>query len=398
MNLTLKALQEGKKKCDDMKGLEGLMTVAERAEIMESIENLSVSFSQCIGVIEKVSEVKDSLEKFGYTDEWYDSVFSVSGLENIVEFDIPKFTTYGTKQEACMEGFLDTIKDWIKKAWAILKDVLVKIYRFIVGVIRKLDLNTKQKSWKLDSLIKKVEDVSKTQDEKMQQVLNDLGLDLESFYDTEFIANQLDDIIGLMGIAKDATIGEEIGTYAKNQRDFMTADRVRKMFGDLLKGRLDSEGIKYADSNKDTFVVRVNPAVNHMVYFYGKQSGKQFPQTKLEINDVNKFFEVGNNCKNLFTRISSASQLFTDFFNDLQRTHDAQKSAVDVLANTPGADPIAYSECHAKMVTSSCLVDIATGTLNYLSEVLGLVNKNMDLCIAASDFVLELEKKNKSNP
>ena len=398
MNLTLKALQEGKKKCDDMKGLEGLMTVAERTEIMESIENLSASFSQCIGVIDKVSEVKDSLEKFGYTDEWYDSVFSVSGLENIVEFDIPKFTTYGTKQEACMEGFMDTIKDWLKKAWAILKDVLVKIYRFIVGVIRKLDLNTKQKVWKLDALSKKIETISKTPDEKMQQVLNDLGLDLESFYDIDFISKQIDDVVGLMGIAKDASISEEIGTYAKNQRDFMTADRVRKMFGDLFKGRLDAEGIKCSDSNKDTFVVKVNPAINHMVYFYGKQSGKQFPQTKLEINDVNRFFEVGNSVKTLMTRISSGVQLFTDFFNNLQRDHDNQKSAVDLLANTPGTDPIAYSECHAKMIASSCLIDIASGTLNYLSEVMVLVSKNMDLCIAASDFVLELEKKNKSNP
>lgn len=398
MNLTLKALQEGKKKCDDMKGLENLMTVAERTEIMESIENLSVSFSQCIGIIEKVSEVKDSLEKFGYTDEWYDSVFSVSGLENIVEFDIPKFTTYGTKQEACMEGFIDTIKDWLKKAWNILKDILVKIYRFIVSALKKLNLNTKQKIWMFDQASKKLDDISKSQDEKMKQALVDIGLDLESFYDIDFIDKQQDDLNTLLDILNDDTISEEVGTYVKNQNEFVTADRVRRMFGDLLKGRLDAEGIKYTDANKDTFTVKVNPAVNHMVYFYGKQIGKQFPQTKLDIDDINKLFSVGNSVKAMCARLDSGEVLFTNLFSKLQQQHDTQKSSVDMLANTPGSDPVAYSECHAKMIVSSCLVDIASGVINYFSEVISIGCKNMDLCIGAANFVNELAKKNKPNP
>lgn len=384
MNLTLEALKKGKQKCVDISGLEAAMSINERNEIHESIISLQSSFDQCIQVIGKIEEVRSSLEKFGYTDEWYDTVFATSGLENLVEFDIPKLTTYGVKGEACMEGFVDTVKTWILKAWNFIKAAIEKIYRFIVWLAKKVGLDTTRKCENLEQAMKDVEHVVTGMTE--DNLKDATGIDIETFYEIEPIETQLNNVAELLNAISDDKNKETVIAKVQASKEFTSAEAVRKIWIECVKGALDSKRINYlTDLEKTGFMLKFQSNSNKMFHFFGKATGKQFRQCKLAIDDMNEVQNTVAKVVEFGGRISALINLY-DSIGQAIRSEESELQKEIARLQSLGSGPTTtddggyYSLCHAKLIATSCQLEVIAAGMMYLSEVNnGPFNVNLEM-------------------
>ena len=399
MNLTLEALKKGKQKCVDISGLDAAMSINERNEIHESIISLQSSFDQCIQVIDKIEEVKASLEKFGYTDEWYDTVFATSGLENLVEFDIPKLTTYGVKGEACLEGFVDTIRTWIFKAWNFIKSAIEKIYRFIIWLAKKVGLDTTRKCENLQQAMKDVDHVVTGMAE--DQLKEATGIDIETFYDIDPLNIQLANVFELLQAISSDKNEEEVVAKVQENKLFTPAETVRTLWLDNVKAALDAANVDYTHNLEKTgYILKFQSNSNKMFYFFGKATGKQFKQTKLAIDDIDQVRETVAKVCDFGKKIGDLINLY-DSIGQIIKTKEADLQKEVQRLQTAGASPTAdtngyYSLCHARLIATSCQMEVIAAGMMYLSEVNnGPFNVNLEM---AKRMLAVIEEAAKQKP
>jgi len=227
------------------------------------------------------------------------------------------------------------------------------------------------------------------------------GVDVETFYDDVPIEKQIDGIYKLIDAVTDPSIKDEIVTYAEHQQDFMTADRVRVMFADLLKGRLDGMHINYSKAEECGFVLKLNPAINKMIYFFGKQTGKQFPQIKLAIDELSDLDATLQRINTLNADKDMLTNKCTHWQSRLQQTAATDKLAVDAANNaTTAAQKSFYnpSACHARLIVTTLMLDIVASGVSYLTEVDAVLNADITMCEKLVAVITAAMKQNATQP
>ena len=274
---------------------------------------------------------------------------------------------------------------------------------------KKLGLNTKHKSDVLNAAVNWIKKKEAAKTQALLDAIKEMQIDLESFFDNTVIERQLNNLSTLLDIVNDTSIKDEIITYAEELKDrdgnvvFMTADRIRVMYGDLLKAKLDNAQLNYSDPLETGFTLKVNPANNKMIFFFGKQLGKQFPQIKISIDELDSFYDIADRINKLVSGLfDNVNSKFTNCQTTLQTTADADKIEVDKAAanRTHITDPqFSYSACHARLMATNLMLDIVAGGVSYLTEAASALNKDMDMCLAVTKMLTDAaNQKSTSQP
>ncbi len=120
MHLTLNSLKSIKNECDRFDSLEGLESAELRNELSNYTALVRQSVDSALEHLETIEQMKASLLKCGYSDEWFDIVNEM-GFKTNITLDLQSFlSTKGDRMNACMEGFAESAIAWLKKIGQII--------------------------------------------------------------------------------------------------------------------------------------------------------------------------------------------------------------------------------------------------------------------------------------
>lgn len=130
MNLTVQALESMSGNCKKVID-SGILDCYE--DKLHEFKLLKDTADGCLHVINDLMTCKESLETVGYSQQWLDIINKDNKFLTVCNIEMPKF--FGgdeAKGKACMEGVMDTITVWLKKAWEIIK----KIFAFMIAAFK----------------------------------------------------------------------------------------------------------------------------------------------------------------------------------------------------------------------------------------------------------------------
>ena len=128
MNLTVKSLNKAKECCQEYLKLESVLEQENQLALISDLKTTLRNIDQTLSLTDQIMNFKASLESVGYSDEWFDTVSSNGRIGGVVDIEVPKFFDNPTNRgKACMEGMIESIKNFI-----------VRICDFIMNVIRKV--------------------------------------------------------------------------------------------------------------------------------------------------------------------------------------------------------------------------------------------------------------------
>ena len=85
-------------------------------------------------VIKDITTCMESLEANGYSDVWMDTVNADGNFMNFLNLTPADLIgSEAHKKDVCMQGLMDSLKEWAIKIW----DFIVKAYEVIMGIIKK---------------------------------------------------------------------------------------------------------------------------------------------------------------------------------------------------------------------------------------------------------------------
>lgn len=379
MNLTMSSLKAGKDKCQQLESLKDLMMQSDKVDLLEEIRSLESAFDQCISVLERVHDIRDSLESFGYSDQWFDTINAGGSLEGIVEFDMPKlFDNKANKTQACMEGLWDTIKEWLLKAYNFLKSVILKIRDFVHWLLEKLGLCTSRKIGALDSAVKQGYGM-------MQAYFQQCGIDLQNFYDPDELVRYemyLKAIVGTIFNRIRANISKE----DISDRNLLKHEDIRKDFYDRLTVACKENGIELNNIEKVGYTIEYTPGSSKFLRTLGfATTGKDFKQTTIAIETVDDFVAKAlEPLKKIDANFKESASLIKFVQNTIAADHASLGDSLNQMrANNMSEDIVVITQ--ANVINQACCLSVVTDALNFFAEIQKRVAHNVNLLEAIID-------------
>ena len=148
MHLTLNSLKNIKNECDRFDSLEGLESAELRNELSNYTALVRQSVDSALEHLETIEQMKASLLKCGYSDEWFDIVNEM-GFKTNVTLDLESFlSTKGDRMNACMEGFVESAIAWLKKIGQIIMSFINVVRQAIAKAAQWLNPRKYEKDHK----------------------------------------------------------------------------------------------------------------------------------------------------------------------------------------------------------------------------------------------------------
>jgi hypothetical protein len=129
MNLTLDAINTIKNGAAAMTREE---FVAKHTDMLDQLHAVETLADGAMSMLHDLSVAKEACERCGVSKEWLDEFNADNRLFTLCNIEMPKF--FGGEQdrkEVALEGIGETLWDWIKRAWEILRKIFAWIYRAI---------------------------------------------------------------------------------------------------------------------------------------------------------------------------------------------------------------------------------------------------------------------------
>ena len=286
MQLTLKSLQQIQDTSVEALGLLKCVEAEGNAELQMELQNLSVQASGAIQILESFTNVRDSLKVAGYSDQWYDITFGNSNLKDLCTIEMPKFLDNDVNRgKACMEGIMETLSDWVKKAGQVIVRIIKGLIQFveqIIAFIRKHFTNDKQVKnvWdqRIDWAVKKAAEMQ-------------LHIKLEDYYDFEKITQMVANVHVLLTIlcpisSKTHQFEPDSSMMSSLNKGSMSADDLKKDFFSKLKTAFAAKGINTDDMATVGYRLKFDPAANKYIEFLGGNGQGDFEKKAVDIEHI----------------------------------------------------------------------------------------------------------------
>ena len=115
-------------------GCQMLETIYEPICYSEAVAPAMNNVRMARSVIKDITTCIESLEANGYSDVWMDTVNADGNFMNFLNLTPADLIgSDAHKKDVCMQGLMDSLKDWAVKIW----EFIVKAYEVIMGLIKK---------------------------------------------------------------------------------------------------------------------------------------------------------------------------------------------------------------------------------------------------------------------
>lgn len=394
MNLSLKALQTVKDNSAEALQVMQCMESLDCSNIQMELADINAQATSAIRLIDRLQDAMESLKVAGYSDVWYDTVFS-SDLKAIVEIDMPKFLDNPVNRgKACMEGFLDTIKDWIVKAARILIKIIENISKFISWINQKIKEfvnNDRSFMQTIDATLKDVRN-------KLTE--GALGISIENYYDLDAIKTMVENTSSLIGILcpQNAT-GESINLLSTKGTGDKSAEEIKKMFFDKLSAEIKACSRVFGTDISTGFVVQFDTATDKFVKFFGADGKDKFKTLNVDLSNIDDFRTVAQNMVSGFGMALAKTNTAITFANKAlaMRKSDFEKIVSSYnyqLSPNASAEDIALKEKFANEAKAGVI--LSTCGLNIIGDATKFTVSTFNAYLANKKLLLAVLKAIKS--
>lgn len=290
MNLTIQSLNKAKECCQEYLKLEDVLEKSNQLEMVSDLKMTLVSIDQTLTLLDRVTSVRGTLETYGYSDEWFDTVSINGRIAGLVDIEVPKFFDNNVNRgKACMEGMIDSIKNFI-----------VKICDFIMGVIRKIlgffniTVSILSDDSKMEDRIKQACDdfARKVGEAEAMKYLQTHPFKIEKWYDGEQLKRMMENTIKLLDIIVPGTDFNGLRRGLLDANDYSGTDTpsIRSEYYAKLVASLTSATVQVNDPDTVGFVPINQSDVQSMVMFVGTDKKDfEFKSYEVTIGDWRDF-------------------------------------------------------------------------------------------------------------
>ena len=352
------------------------------ASVKNELQDLFVQTNEVMKILDSFSDIRSSLESAGYSDAWYEQVFSASNIKDLCEIEMPKFLDNSVNRgHACMEGILETIKNWCKKAY----DVIVKI---IDGIIKFMEwLNKMARQYLRDGQEFKRKSLPILDAAAKKLAENLLNVTIEDYFDFDAILKMIDSTELLVSaicptnskgdLAANAAIFNADGLASKNN------DELKRTFFDRLVRELQVKGVEANDMSKNGFVLKYDGAINKYIVFVDENAPDALPKKNINIATIKDEVET-------IKKLVDQSGQYLDYVDrlvaDVEVTLKNRKSSLhkelNAMAytgdkNDPATDTVNTTK--ANIILTICGLSVITDTSKFMARLLKAYKANQDM-------------------
>lgn len=381
MQLSLNAVSKIKDTSAEALGLLKCVEADGVMEMRSELQDLFVKASGTIEVISSFTDIQKSLETVGYSDKWYEMVFESSNLKDLCEIDMPKFLDNPVNRgKACMEGIMDTIKTWCKKALEVIMKIIDGIIKFMdwlnkqARVHLKNNKEFKRKSFSLlDVAAKKLAERA-------------LGITIEDYYDFEKLGPMVMFTRTLIDVLcpsnKNGVNEANPAIFNADGIQNMSNDQLKHEFFNRLAKELQLKGIQY--NNMDNgFVLKFDGAINKYVKFFDDDAPGEFPKLTINIAQIKDAADLISKATDSYgVFIDSTLSLITDVEAHVKhRKSEFEKILRNIDytgdANDPSTDTV--NKTKANIILSMCGLSIITGASQFINRIFNAFRANQQM-------------------
>ena len=400
MNLTLNALNKVKDTCGKLTALESLFAAENEMELFADIQNLTASVDSTMRLLDDLRDAMNYVKVNGYSDEWFDSINKDGALEGLVTFDMPKFFDGPAgRAQACMEGFLDTVKEWILKGLKFVLDLLNKIMDWRFKIMKVFDSRTwKEKGEELD---RKIGALCASNAAKAWFEAH--SIKAEGFYDSYKMRLYVGNTIVLLQSIKpnlEEPFNEDIISESISGIASLTAVNtlnLRKEFIVRLQKTLNSKGIKYNNVKNDGMELKFDPSGSKYVKFIGLESGTDLPKKDVEFFSVEELQKaVGEEMTVLNTLVDSMNSVGTDIYYALKKAQTQYSNEYNQLRKDPQTAALTEERQRVLMISiglTQCALAVVMQTQKFSDKCNAVCQYNQKILDAIADDIAKQKPK-----
>lgn len=375
MQLTLKSLQQIQDTSVEALGLLKCVEAEGNAELQMELQNLSVQASGAIQILEQFTNIRDSLKVAGYSDQWYDITFGNSNLKDLCTIEMPKFLDNDVNRgKACMEGIMETLSDWVKKAGQLIIRIIKGLIQFVdwlVAMLRKVFNNDKQikNFWqqKIDWAVKKSAEMQ-------------LGIKLEDYYDFEKITQMVANVHVLLTIlcpisSKSHQFEASSSMLSSLNKGSKSADELKKDFFNQLQSAFAAKGINTKDMTTVGYQLKFDPAANKYIEFLGGNGQGDFEKKAIDIEhiaDVTALIKQQIDDAGMKIHITEGSLTDVEIMLKERHAHFEEMSRAQYQSDgTEGGDSAEamIADAKAGAILTMCALSIVSDALRFITRV-----------------------------
>lgn len=375
MQLTLKSLQQIQDTSVEALGLLKCVEAEGNAELQMELQNLSVQAIGAIQILENFTNVRDSLKVAGYSDQWYDITFGNSNLKDLCTIEMPKFLDNDVNRgKACMEGIMETLSDWIKKAGQVILKIikgLIQFVEWLVANLRKIFNNDKQLKnfWqqRIDWAIKKSAEMQ-------------LGIKLEDYYDFEKITQMVANVHVLLTIlcpisSKSHQFEASSSMLSSLNKGSKSADELKKDFFSQLQSAFAVKGINTKDMATVGYQLKFDPAANKYIEFLGGNGQGDFEKKAVDIEhiaDVTDLIKQQIDDAGMKIHITEGSLTDVEIMLKERRANFEEMARAQYQSDgTEGGDSAEamIADAKAGAILTMCALSIVSDALRFITRV-----------------------------
>lgn len=375
MQLTLKSLQQIQDTSVEALGLLKCVEAENNAELQMELQNLSVQASGAIQILEQFINIRDSLKVSGYSDQWYDITFGNSNLKDLCTIEMPKFLDNDVNRgKACMEGIMETLRDWVKKAGQLIINIIKGIMRFaewLVSVLRKINSSDKQAK----SIWERAIDFAVKKSAEMQ-----LGIKLEDYYDFEKITQMVANVHVLLTIlcpisSKTHQFEASSSMLSSLNKGGKSADDLKKDFFSQLQSAFAAKGINTKDMATVGYQLKFDPAANKYIEFLGGNGQGDFEKKAIDvehISDVTALIKQQIDDAGAKIHITNGSLIDVQIMLKERLGHFEEMSRAQYQSDGSddnGSADAMIADAVAGVVLTRCALSIISDALSFIARV-----------------------------
>lgn len=372
MNLTLQSLNKIKEDSSN-KAIEDLLVAADRYDLVEGMHFINSQVNTTISVISNLNEAKAQLESMGYSDEWFNELMSNESFKTVLELDMPKFfDNNDNRQKACMEGFIDSLKNWIKKAIKFILDFANKLVEFWRRIKSIMDGEAEDGN---KSLLTRLCEAKGA--EALKKWFEAHGVKLEGYYDVKAYYQIVDNVIALVETLmpclenpfSENLVPDNIQVRTTNVDTYA----VRKEFIERLRSELKQRGRGCSNIDKDGFVLNADPAGINFIELMGVKSGKEFKKSSITIDVYEQLLEVvGGPLKDFAVAVDHLDRMLTSTATKLRALRDTYKQLEADIDNDTN---LSTEEYNRQMNRCQCHIHATTIAESMISKLMTFYGK-----------------------
>ena len=371
MNLTIQSLNQAREACERYLDFEDVLASEERYDLIDNLRSTMTCIDNTLNLTSNVLEMKASLETNGYSEEWFESVAKNSRLEGVVSFDMPKFFDNPTNRgKACMEGFLDSIKNFIVKICDFIMDVIRKVLKFF-GITIGVMGDDSEVEVRLKEFLKLMQrTISEAQIDKYLQLRG--GLRITKLFNTQNICIMFDNVYNLLGIVLPGTDfnKQRSGILDANEYEGRDTPSIRNEYFEKLQMLCLAAGLKVNDIRTGFILAKDNPGTSSLVKFAMSDIPVEEPQsTERDIKcfrDLQNLVEFESNTisaasKRLYERHKSMKEFLTKRVEYTQAVYNKAKNRPQDMN-----DPDILNFFLREFTANSCSLNIVCSAQRFL--------------------------------